>query len=399
MALLVNLTTATMSSSSLSSTAASSSTTPSFLFPPPNWPSSGPANLSHGLDQRSSLRKLSFPSSTRETLLRLLRQCATFVGARKQPSPREMEVVLDAIDEFIFNFTSGAKQSSSSSSSVAVKNLISSPALIEMQMIQTLFEFFNYSADAIPPVGGSFPLDRSVFVSAFIFVFMEPMKAPSHSKTAHLSLWREPVSPSDQRLLVMAKLVSLALANRGKGVLECVGVWMHQEGAMSERPVRLARFIIQEHLAQVRETRNAAKSKRRRHRSKSQSASNAGRRPSRLMSQDSQSEDHAVAQKEDPDSSEDESEDAALTRLFGDLPSASEIFCCNFMTAACQVYFSGDRPAADAPPTSLVRLFAHWIKAWPLLPLHCVLNQQPGSQQPLPPGGQVIPWYLTKIFS
>ena len=44
----------------------------------------------YGLDHKSSLRKLSFPSCGAEALTRLHRQCLTF--ARKQSSPKEMEV-------------------------------------------------------------------------------------------------------------------------------------------------------------------------------------------------------------------------------------------------------------------------------------------------------------------
>ena len=127
------------------------STNPSVSAPlpavPSSWPSGSPMHPSHGLDQRSSLRKMTFPASTKEALLRLLRHCAAFAGGRgKQPSPREMEGLLNAIDEFIFgcggsagagggtalpSFSSAVKSAGS-----ALKNMLNSPAFVELQIIQ-----------------------------------------------------------------------------------------------------------------------------------------------------------------------------------------------------------------------------------------------------------------------
>ena len=84
--------------------------------------------MSFSLEHRSSLRKLSFPSCCEETLARLQSQSANY-AAGKQPAPKEMEVVLEVIQEFVFNF--GTKTSKK-----AASNPPPGSALQELQMLQ-----------------------------------------------------------------------------------------------------------------------------------------------------------------------------------------------------------------------------------------------------------------------
>jgi hypothetical protein len=92
------------------------------------------------LENRSSLRKLPFPASTQEALRRLYAQCVAF--ARKQPSPKEIDVVLEVIDEFVFS-ASAATSSVASNGKVAKQQqqgsggpLSANPAVQELQMLQ-----------------------------------------------------------------------------------------------------------------------------------------------------------------------------------------------------------------------------------------------------------------------
>jgi len=80
---------------------------------------------------------------------------------------REIEVVLDSLDEFVFNC--GGVLSSSGSSSSKQQHQQQEPlvyAFVELEMIQTLYEFFSH------------PAEKSILVTAFVFLFMEPLKPP-----------------------------------------------------------------------------------------------------------------------------------------------------------------------------------------------------------------------------
>ena len=84
--------------------------------------------------------------------------------------------------------------------------------------LQILYEFFNYTDS----------LDRDVLITAFIFVFMEPTRQQQHlPPSSSLSLIEG--HPGDRRMLVMGKVAAAAMAQKGGGVLDCAGVWMHQE--------------------------------------------------------------------------------------------------------------------------------------------------------------------------
>ena len=86
--------------------------------------------MSFSLEHRSSLRKLSFPSCCEETLSRLQTQSVNYARpGGKQPAPKEMELVLEVVEEFVFNF--GTKPSKKTSS-----NPPPGSALQELQMLQ-----------------------------------------------------------------------------------------------------------------------------------------------------------------------------------------------------------------------------------------------------------------------
>ena len=111
--------------------------------------------MSTSLENRSSLRKLEFPHCTIEALKRLLATCKTvshklpslfefgLSGNRPNPaaflvlSPKETELVLDVIDEFVF-FTKPSK----------TKKITTQ--LQELQLLQIIVEFYQEKLSDVP---------------------------------------------------------------------------------------------------------------------------------------------------------------------------------------------------------------------------------------------------------
>lgn len=157
--------------------------------------------MSMSLDHRSSLRKLPFPACTNEALKRLQNQCLTF--AHKQPSPKEIEVVLEVINEFVFNAGSGKSEKRTTPQTI-----------LELQMLQVLLDYFKDP-----------DIDPTVLCTVFVFLFMDPSKTE-----------------------VMAKLVSLAMSIPTESVLKCTGVWMVQQGFTSDRCMELTNVLVEEYI-------------------------------------------------------------------------------------------------------------------------------------------------------
>lgn len=73
---------------------------------------------------------------SRECLIRLNSQCSAY--ARKQPSPKEIEGVMDVLNEFVFVSSSSSVTSSPSKNSAnkAGGGLGGHPAMLELRVIQ-----------------------------------------------------------------------------------------------------------------------------------------------------------------------------------------------------------------------------------------------------------------------
>ena len=109
--------------------------------------------MSGSIENRSSLRKLDFPNCTIEALKRLLATCTTV--SHKMPSldikmntnpaaflalaPKETELVLEIIDEFVFFTKSSLSKSRRLTTQVQ-----------ELQLLQIIIEFYRDSLDDIP---------------------------------------------------------------------------------------------------------------------------------------------------------------------------------------------------------------------------------------------------------
>ncbi len=179
---------------------------------------------------------------------------------------------------------------------------------------------------------------------------------------------------------------------------------------MSERPLRLARFLIEEHILLAKqarsqeeiETRMRRKKKRRFSSAKEVAPASTASAEQQLQAAPSRGVGVGVGggEGEVEEDGDGYLEGSLVLSLFGDFSSVSQVFCSNLMTAACQTYLGGVYPSAagvvssagslslESPPPQIVSLFSCWISSSPLLPLHCLLRASEEEGQ-LPPGGQV----------
>ena len=160
------------------------------------------------LENRSSLRKLEFPSCTMEALKRLHNTCKTVT--HKLPSldpneyktapnpaaflilsPKETELVLDVIDEFVF-FTKSSLSKSRRLTTVQ-----------ELQLLQIITEFYQENLEEAPE---SLQLNERT--------------GPLLLLTNYLFL--------DKRSTFMNKFTILALSLKHKSSLHCIGLWLQQ---------------------------------------------------------------------------------------------------------------------------------------------------------------------------
>ena len=154
------------------------------------------------LEHKSSLRKLPFPQSAAETLLRVRESSTKHAKNGKRPNPKEMEAIVDVIDEFVFGGGGGLKN----------KDLI---------LVSTLFDFFRLNEDD----------EDDVDDLTFELIFTEPRKS------------------SNNRLDILAKLMSLAfwMPSASTALLRCAGSWMKRRRS-DLTPRRLAIVLIEKHV-------------------------------------------------------------------------------------------------------------------------------------------------------
>lgn len=144
--------------------------------------------MSFSLEHRSSLRKLSFPDCCEEALTRLQAQSVNYAQG-KQPAPKEMEVVLEVIEEFVFNF--GTKPSKK-----AASNPPPGSALQELHMLQVLLDYFS-----------NFDGDPYLMLTVFTFLFMDPIKHSGSGNSSSSNAEKK----KTKRTVSLSKLVALAM--------------------------------------------------------------------------------------------------------------------------------------------------------------------------------------------
>ena len=173
--------------------------------------------MTHPLDHKSSLRKLPFPACTEEALTRLHAQCVTFAGKPNvKLGPKENDVILEVLNEFVFNTSKLEKRATSSHGS---------PALLELQALKVLLDFFNKN--------GTAESDLPVLTHVFDFLIMDSGR---------------------NTLKMMTKLVSLAMGTASKPLLHATGVWMYQKGGpANEKCTEMCRTLVHDYLLLVPE--------------------------------------------------------------------------------------------------------------------------------------------------
>ena len=201
--------------------------------------------MSGSLENRSSLRKLEFPACSQEALNRML---STFsIGAPGVKggllSPKETELVLEIVDEFIF-FTKSSKS----------KRL---NQVQELQLMQVVVDFFQAnwppSASSASPLAenGNYFAFPEVLVLCNIFnhIFMDP---PSSSS-------KDEEEKAASRMKSLVKLTSVAMGLKSRPVLHCLGVWLHKQGSNSEKALSVCESLLQEFILLVDEPLEALK--------------------------------------------------------------------------------------------------------------------------------------------
>jgi len=224
--------------------------------------------MSGSLENRSSLRKLEFPYCSQEALNRLHASLSASAlkaspgalatgpaaAAALTLSPKETELVLEIIDEFVFFTKSRSKRLN---------------AVQELQLMQVITDFFQEKssiAAAAPNPGLAFQHQMStatlqedptqsayfsqnmVLSNLFNYLFMEPPNASSKSE-----------DKCTERMKSLFKLTSITLGLKNRTILQCLGVWLHRQGPTSERGLQLCEAVLNEFVLLVPEPLEALK--------------------------------------------------------------------------------------------------------------------------------------------
>ena len=111
----------------------------------------------------------------------------------------------------------------------------------ELQLLEVLLNYFSAGAD------------RVILNTVFMMLFTPP-HTPSPSPSPSPGLTRNEVfSPGtatatlSDRMRILARLVSAAVASRNLAVLNCTGVWMQQLGCLSQHSLNLSRVLIEDY--------------------------------------------------------------------------------------------------------------------------------------------------------
>lgn len=173
--------------------------------------------MAASLENRSSLRKLDFPQSTQEALLRLYGTFSAFSGSSTSLSmpPKETEIILDVIDEFVF-LNKPSKSRKTTTNQIQMSNIQ------ELQLMQVLMDFFlshsSSEAEIVP------------LANLFNYLFMDPpVDVQGISRTDSLS-----------------KFSVLALGLKCQPVLQCLGLWL--QNATQDKSKALVLSLVKDYI-------------------------------------------------------------------------------------------------------------------------------------------------------
>lgn len=198
--------------------------------------------MSGTLENRSSLRKLDFPNCTIEALKRLHATCVTV--SHKLPgldgklttnpaaflvlAPKETELVLDIIDEFVF-FT---KASLSKSRRLTLK-------VQELQLLQIIVDFYRETlGDEVPDT-----------------LELNEATGPLLLLTNYLFMDSDP--KEDKRSLLLCRFTVLALSLKNQPALHCIGLWLLQQQCSSTLALQLTEGVIEKYVHLVQDSKES----------------------------------------------------------------------------------------------------------------------------------------------
>ena len=195
--------------------------------------------MSGSLENRSSLRKLDFPNCTIEALKRLHATCVTV--SHKLPkldsklntnpaaflvlAPKETELVLEIIDEFVF-FT---KASLSKSRRLTTQ-------VQELQLLQIILEFYrDILEDTIPE---SLDLNETtgplLLLTNYLFMDSDPKE--------------------DKRSSLRCRFTIIALSLKNRSVLHCIGLWLLQQQCSNAPALQLTENVVKNYIHLVNDS-------------------------------------------------------------------------------------------------------------------------------------------------
>ncbi len=193
--------------------------------------------MSASLENRSSLRKLEFPSCTVEALSRLYNTLSAV--SHKMPAltsgqnpaaflvltPKETELVLDIINEFVFFTKSKSRK-------------VLTTQLQELQLLQIIIDFYqtkleSYTGDSTELCSVTGPM-----LLLTNYLFME-----NHKDERKYG----------ERAVLLSKVTSLAVGLKSRGILHCIGLYIIQHGSTSDKSLQLVQNVSKDYLSLVQD--------------------------------------------------------------------------------------------------------------------------------------------------
>ena len=114
-------------------------------------------------------------------------------------------------------------------------------AFHELQLLEVLLDYFAAGEDKV------------VLNTVFMMLFTpphSPSPSPSPSPGPRNDLFGQGTVANmglSDRMRILARLVSAAVATRNLAVLNCTGVWMQQLGCLSQHSLNLSKVLIEDY--------------------------------------------------------------------------------------------------------------------------------------------------------
>jgi len=276
------------------------------------------------------LRRLEFPHSAKEALVCLEQMCLPLAHSRP-PSSKQLDHIGEIIDEFVFCETGNSDRKNPKRKRLNIPTQ-------ELNLLEVLLGYFAAGQD-------------KVVLNTVFMMLLTPPHTPNPSPSpSPLGFSRTDVfSPGSatatlsDRMRILARLVSAAVATKNLAVLNCTGVWMQQLGCLSQHSLNLSRVLI---------------------------------------------EDYFILHTPQSNSS-------CSSNCLEQLPQLAPHFTACFLTAAAELYggIDGNRSPYIPPPISLLDTIVDWVSSSSRL----CLTPLTLNLQPLLPKGSIVMTSVTPL--